>query len=81
MNGSTDVDLALCVDCVMILCNDDDSGCREPERHREALAERWGSEPYRIVVTGEEYHFSRRPCDGCGDDDDGDRMEATAVAL
>jgi hypothetical protein len=82
----------LCVDCALIVANDDDSGCEDPFAARDALACETVSliasledEGYAQIsgwiVTGEDAYFGTRPCDGCGDGSHGDRIEAVVLGM
>jgi hypothetical protein len=80
----------LCIDCALIVANDDDSGCEDPFAARDALARETAAmllsledEGYAQIsgwiVTGEDTYFGTQPCDGCGDGTHGDRIEAVVL--
>jgi hypothetical protein len=80
----------LCIDCTMIVANDDDSGCEDPFAARDALARETASlrssledEGYVVdggwIVTGDDSYFGTLSCDGCGDGTHGDRIEAVVL--
>lgn len=64
---NTEIELSLCTDCFVVIANGDDSGVADPEAHAAGMDERWGGEPYRLVVLPDrEPFFSHRECGGCG---------------
>lgn len=70
-----------CVDCAMILANDDDSGMttEQAERSRAGIAaER--AEGYQIVVDGDPF-FSKAPCLICRETLNGDRYETVYLKV
>jgi hypothetical protein len=80
----------LCIDCALIVANDDDSGCEDPFAARDALATETASLRAYLedagyaqisgwIVTGEDTYFGTQPCDGCGDGLRGDRIEAVVL--
>lgn len=67
-----------CVDCTMIIANDDDSGIENAAEHRENMRKKNLSEngKYQIVNACPENcdgEFSTYPCDVCGSRFDGQR--------
>ncbi|MCV7174854.1 hypothetical protein [Mycolicibacterium sphagni] len=68
----------VCVDCAMIIANDDDSGISDATAHRGAIARTNLSHNgrYQVVMAcGDDCdgEFSTYPCDYCGDRLDGER--------
>lgn len=72
--------LLACVDCLMIVANDDASGMdTETEAHvREGIHE-WYTEGYVLYPADDVDHFSRGRCGVCGSYDAGERHEIIAI--
>lgn len=73
------IEIKVCPDCALIIANDDSSGCENESESRAHLINTWLNEPYMLVITGDETHFSRYKCDGCNDYSAGSRIDAVAI--
>ena len=81
-------ELSICTDCAQLSANgthghcvdccEDGIVCEERMRTIKGISRIWGNN--RLVVTGEEFSFSHRTCDGCGSILAGDRIDAVAMA-
>lgn len=80
----------LCIDCTMLVANDDDSGIEDPFAARDALATETADllatlrdQGYEQlsgwIVTGDDTYYGTQVCDGCGDGSHGDRIEAVVL--
>lgn len=74
--------LMACIDCLVIVANDDASGMdTETEaRVREGISD-WRTEGYILCPGDDVDHFSRGRCGVCGSYDAGERYEIVAVPL
>jgi hypothetical protein len=68
-------DLAVCVDCAMLIANGEGT-----DEHADAVAARWPGMNTLVLACPEDCEgwFSSSPCDGCGSTLDGDRHPAVA---
>ncbi len=86
MSSLESVTAVMCVDCALILANDDDSGMTESEglAHRDRMSSHiytyWiGVRLDTFVVGDAGAHFSSHPCEICGEQSHGDRIEGVAL--
>ena len=73
----------VCVDCLMIIANDDDSGmsAEQAEASRAGIAD-WRAEGYTVVANDfEDPSFGSFPCEVCGSRDGGDRFPVTFMKI
>lgn len=72
--------LTACVDCLMIVANDDASGmdAETEARVREGIRD-WAIEGYVLVPGDNEDSFARGRCGVCGSYDAGSRHEIVAL--
>lgn len=68
-----------CMDCVMILANDDSSGILDPEQHWDRMAAYQVPGHYAVPNYDGEQFFSRIPCGVCGETLAGDRLDITWI--
>jgi hypothetical protein len=74
------ITLTGCVDCLMIVANDDASGMdAETEATVRAGINDWAIEGYVLVPGDDEDHFSRARCEVCGTHLAGGRHEIVAI--
>lgn len=64
--------VTVCIDCALIIANDDDSGVIDPVGHRAQMSERMMRGTWVIGTTGDP--ISAEPCDACGTTLHGERM-------
>lgn len=76
-------ELLICTDCAQLAANGtdghcgdciEDTVCEERMRTIKGISRLHGDAS--LVVSGEEFHFSHRTCEGCGCILSGDRIEA-----
>lgn len=77
---ATTITLSACTDCALIIANDDDSGmsATAADMCRAGIAKWREMEDMRLVVSGDDEHFSMSRCGVCGSSLAGDRIEVTA---
>lgn len=63
-----------CIDCIMILANDDDSGMADGQAHRVKMSNNIPLGEYPVPNHGGEPFFSNSPCGVCGETLAGDRF-------
>ena len=73
----------MCVDCLMIIANDDDSGmsAEQAEASRAGIAD-WRAEGFQLAPTDfEDASFSSSPCEVCGTRLAGDRVPVSFMKI
>lgn len=84
MTNTTEIELDLCGDCILVIANDDDSGAEDADGVRDGLARLWGNAGWRLVVltASDDVNgigsMSGDECDGCGREE---TLRGTGVAV
>jgi hypothetical protein len=72
--------LMACIDCLMIVANDDASGMdTATETHVRYGIQNWATEGYWLAPGDDTDHFSRQPCEVCNTYLAGERHEIVAI--